>query len=61
MDIMMGGPFTGAAMNPARHFGPALVAGEWADFWVYWVAPIGGGVAAAVLYHFLYLTGRRAA
>ncbi|MGH2829414.1 MAG: aquaporin [Actinomycetota bacterium] len=50
MDILMGFPFTGAAMNPARHFGPAAVAGKWASWWVYWIGPVAGGIVAAALY-----------
>jgi len=50
MDIFMGGPFTGAAMNPARAFGPALVSGSWTGWWVYWIGPVAGGVLAASLY-----------
>ena len=53
LDILAGGNLSGAAMNPARYFGPALVGGNLQHFWLYWLAPLTGGVAAALLYHFL--------
>ncbi len=46
-DILVGGPLTGAAMNPARAFGAACASGVWTHHWVYWLAPMLAGVAAA--------------
>jgi MIP family channel proteins len=57
-DILVGGPLTGAAMNPARAFGPALVAGQWVAHAVYWVGPILGGVVAALLWEHVLLPPR---
>jgi aquaporin NIP len=50
LDAIVGGGVTGASMNPARSFGPALVADEWTSFWIYVVAPIGGALIGALLY-----------
>ncbi len=50
LDALFGGPVTGASMNPARSFGPALVASEWTDFWIYVLAPLLGALAGALLY-----------
>jgi aquaporin Z len=50
LDIMMGGPISGAAMNPARHLGPALLGGGLDNLWIYWVGPIVGSILAASCY-----------
>jgi aquaporin Z len=55
LDIMATGPITGAAMNPARALGPALVGGMWEAHWVYWVGPLLGAIAAAFLQHRFFL------
>lgn len=49
-DILAGGAVTGASMNPARSFGPALEMMHWDGHWMYWVAPIAGACVAAILY-----------
>jgi aquaporin NIP len=50
LDALFGGPVTGASMNPARSFGPALVANEWRDFWVYLLGPLIGATVGAFAY-----------
>jgi aquaporin Z len=55
LDIFMGGPYTGAAMNPARAFGPELVQSVWSNAWVWYVGPVLGAAAAALAYEWLYL------
>jgi aquaporin Z len=52
---LMAAALTGAAMNPARAFGPELVANFWDDWWVWFVGPFAGAVIAAVLYELLFL------
>ena len=55
VDHLIGIPLTGASMNPARSFGPALVANTWADHWVYWLGPLIGAAIAALVYEFVFL------
>jgi len=57
LDALFGGPLTGASMNPARSFGPALAAGEWTDFWIYIVGPIGGATLGACAYQVIRTPG----
>jgi MIP family channel proteins len=50
LDALFGGPVTGASMNPARSFGPALASGAWTDFWVYLAGPAAGATLGALAY-----------
>jgi len=52
-DIFMGGPLTGAAMNPARWFGPAVASGTYDNWYVWWIGPLVGAAIAALIYRFV--------
>jgi MIP family channel proteins len=52
-DALMGGPLTGASMNPARSFGPALATGQWNAHWIYWIGPLLGMPLAVLTYDYL--------
>ncbi|XP_008800430.2 aquaporin TIP3-1-like [Phoenix dactylifera] len=54
-NILAGGPFDGASMNPARAFGPALVGWRWRSHWVYWLGPFVGAGLAGLIYEFLVI------
>jgi glycerol uptake facilitator protein len=56
--VIVLGPLTGGALNPARWFGPALVAGEWDDFWVWIIGPTVGAILAALSYWYLFVVER---
>jgi aquaporin TIP len=53
MGVMMGAAVSGAAMNPARHLGPAVAGGGFENTWIYWVGPLIGGGLAAVIYKYV--------
>jgi MIP family channel proteins len=61
IDILATGSLTGAAMNPARWFGPALVDNDWTNAWVYIVGPIAGGIIAGVAYWWIFLSKKEPA
>ena len=56
--ILMGGALTGASLNPARTFGPALASGHWSNHLAYWIGPLLGAAAAALLYNGMLLRRR---
>jgi MIP family channel proteins len=58
-DILALGAITGASMNPARSFGPALIYGHFDLHWCYWVAPIAGAVVAALIYDNFILESKK--
>jgi MIP family channel proteins len=53
LDALFGGPITGASMNPARSFGPALASGTWTDFWIYVAGPLLGAALGALAYQLI--------
>ncbi|KAI6674328.1 hypothetical protein NL676_002234 [Syzygium grande] len=54
-NILVGGPFDGAAMNPALAFGPALVGWRWRHHWIYWLGPLIGGALSGLIYEYLVI------
>ena len=58
VDHLIGVPLTGASMNPARSFGPSLVANFWDNHWIYWAGPLVGGGVAGLFYYFVYMYRR---
>jgi MIP family channel proteins len=55
LGILIAGPFTGGALNPARAFGPAFVSNHWLNQGIYWIGPLIGGFLAGLLYDFVFL------
>lgn len=59
LGVFATGPLTGAALNPARAFGPAVATGHWANWYVYWVGPLAGGLSAALIQEKLFMSKHR--
>ena len=55
LDHIVGVPLTGASMNPARTFGPALISGYWDYHWIYWAGPIVGAVIAGLVMNYIFV------
>ncbi|KAL5709926.1 Aquaporin TIP1-1 [Ranunculus cassubicifolius] len=55
-NILAGGAFTGASMNPAVAFGPAVVSWDWGNHWVYWAGPLIGGGLAGLVYELIFMS-----
>jgi aquaporin NIP len=53
VNTLWGGPISGASMNPARSFSPALISGVWTGQWIYWIAPALGAVLGALTYQMI--------
>lgn len=54
-NILAAGPFSGGSMNPARSFGPAVVAGDFSQIWIYWLGPLLGGGLAGLIYGYVLI------
>ena len=54
-NILAGGAFDGASMNPAVSFGPAVVSWTWTNHWVYWFGPLIGAAIAALVYDNIFI------
>ncbi|KAK8935096.1 Aquaporin TIP1-1 [Platanthera zijinensis] len=55
-NILIGGAFSGASMNPAISFGPALVSWKWTHHWIYWAGPLIGGGLAGIIYELVFIS-----
>ncbi|MFN2129597.1 MAG: MIP/aquaporin family protein [Anaerolineae bacterium] len=53
--VLVEAPISGTSTNPARSLGPAVLSGDWRDWWVYWIGPLVGMLAGVALYRFTWL------